>query len=181
MKIYVLTGPPSSGKTSLLLYLEYYFKQRVIKEGAEDYIKLRQAQGIREPWNEKDFQLGIFRLQELRFNSIERGIKRVFLDRSFVDGLAYIKDSKEDNEVKRLIINKNNEIEIDIVFFIEPLKSFTKTEFRRESLDEIKALHKRLLQKYKEYDHNIIKIPPFNLKQRADLIMKKVEDYESSR
>ena len=62
---YVLTGGPGSGKSSIILALEMQ-EEYVIREAAEDYIRLRQAQGQPQPWTEADFQDRILDIQMQR-------------------------------------------------------------------------------------------------------------------
>jgi len=85
-KLYVLTGGPSAGKSSILLGLEYLRKETVVREAAEDVIKLHQSLGNPRPWELGDFQDRILQLQLQRENSLPN-IERVFLDRGTLDGL----------------------------------------------------------------------------------------------
>jgi predicted ATPase len=62
---YVLTGGPRSGKTSLLLALEWR-GENVIQETAIDYIMLQQARGIENPWEAEDFQDQILDIKKKR-------------------------------------------------------------------------------------------------------------------
>ena len=64
----VLTGAPSSGKTSVATQLEIQ-GYNVIHETAEDYIRLLQAKGIKQPWTTRNFQRNIFKLQKQRENN----------------------------------------------------------------------------------------------------------------
>jgi predicted ATPase len=94
MKKYVLTGGPGTGKSSIILSLEAK-GEYVIREGAEDYIRLRQAAGAKTPWTEPDFQDRILDLQLQREARVPKGATRVFIDRGVADGLAYAKEGTE--------------------------------------------------------------------------------------
>lgn len=48
VKKYVITGGPGTGKSSIILALEKK-GEHIVHEAAEDFIKLQQARGIKEP------------------------------------------------------------------------------------------------------------------------------------
>ena len=87
---YVLTGGPGSGKSSIILALEYR-GEAVMREVAGDFINLQQAMGIPEPWKDPKFQDRIRNWQVTREMDADKIAKngRVFLDRGVLDGLAY--------------------------------------------------------------------------------------------
>ena len=116
MKMYVLTGGPGSGKSSILRYLEIIKGQHVIREAAEDYISLRQAMGDAEPWLAPDFQTHITNLQ-LQRNERNQFYK-VFMDRSVVDNLAYVESG---GDIYREMFPHARSQKLEKVFLIENL------------------------------------------------------------
>ena len=61
---YILTGGPGSGKSSILLELRSR-GNTIVREAAEDVIRLEQARGNTKPWELPEFQRKILELQEL--------------------------------------------------------------------------------------------------------------------
>ncbi|MBS3072170.1 AAA family ATPase [Candidatus Pacearchaeota archaeon] len=168
-KKYILTGAPGSGKSSVLLELEKR-GEHVIREAAEDVIKLAQAKGIEEPWINPDFQKEILELQLKREERIPPDASRVFIDRGILDGLAYV---DKENELYWEILKQAPRYKQ--VFLIERLGETERTRVRRE--DDITAFELEckvreayLLQKYKVH-----KIPADSVEERADLILRMVE------
>src|SRR5262249_51530526 len=86
--IYVLTGAPSSGKTSILTELEKRGEQ-VIPEAATDWILRKIRSGISEPWKEESFTFDILKLQLEREKPWLLKEGKVFVDRGIFDGYAY--------------------------------------------------------------------------------------------
>ena len=77
---YILTGAPGSGKSSIILELERR-GEYVVREAAEDVIKLAQAKGVEKPWINPGFQKEILRFQIQREQRIHPDAKRAFIDR----------------------------------------------------------------------------------------------------
>ncbi|MBW3014068.1 AAA family ATPase, partial [Candidatus Woesearchaeota archaeon] len=156
------------GKSSIILALEQR-GEYIIREAAEDYIKIRQAQGQKEPWTEPDFQEKILELQVKREEKIHPEAKRAFIDRGVADGLAYT--DKED------ICKKIKEAEKQAgyekkVFLVEHLGQTEKTEVRREDHEEAIKLGEKLSKIYEELGYEIIKIPAGTVEERLEKILE---------
>ncbi|MCK4670270.1 MAG: AAA family ATPase [Nanoarchaeota archaeon] len=196
MKKYILTGGPGTGKSSILLALEQR-GEHIVKEAAEDYIKVRQAQGQPEPWTEPDFQDKILELQLQREEQIPEGIERIFIDRGVADGLAYAepgtkiykkimaearkaswidKDQREymfwvriQGDYSRYYALSNK------VFFIEQLDFTEKTKVRRENHKEAVRLGEKLKAIYHRLGYKIIGVPAAKLEERVRRVLQGVE------
>jgi len=169
---YILTGGPGTGKSSIILALEK-LGEYTIRESAEDYIKLRQAQGQPTPWIESNFQLEILKLQRQRESRIPREIKRVFIDRGLADGLAYATPGSETyKEIERAA--KQNRY--DGIFSIENLGSTEKNGVRRENNEEALRLGRKLEDIYQTLGYKIIRVPAIGINERTKLILKNLEE-----
>lgn len=169
MKKYVLTGGPGSGKSSIILALEL-MGENVINEAAEDYIRYRQAMGVKEPWKEADFQDKILELQLRRESNIPEGTGRIFMDRGVPDGLAYAQPGTKaykrlENAAKETSYEKK-------VFVVEPLSSCEKTAVRRENLEEAVKLGEKLEEVYRKLGYEPVKIPAGPLEERVTELLK---------
>lgn len=176
MKKYVLTGGPGTGKSSIILALKQK-GEYVVREAAEDYIRLRQAQCQKEPWTEPDFQDKVLRLQLQREAKIPSKAKRVFIDRGLADGLAYyqIAGKKPSRQMIKAIRKMKKERPYEKVFLIKNLGICEKTCVRREGMEEALKLEKLQEQNYKLLGYEVIKIPAGHLKNRIKKIMLKTK------
>ncbi len=166
-KTYVLTGGPGSGKTSLLNCLEFYHNEFTIREAAEDYIKLQQALGIGDPWNNPNFQKEILDLQLKRKKNIPQGIDRIFVDRDVIDGLAYLTPGRLYNH----ILSEAKKQTLEKVFLIENLGQTDTNIVRRENQEEAIMLENKLSGLYTSMGYDIIRIPSAPIKERTEMIM----------
>jgi predicted ATPase len=176
MKTYLITGGPGSGKSSIILALEL-MGEYVVREAAEDYIKTIQAYGISNPWDHPDFQLGILKLSRQRESRIPKAARRVFLDRSMPDGLAY---EPKDTQVYAEIANQAKSCSYDLVFLVELLGTTDTNAVRREDRQEAIALEARLIEIYQEMGYKPIHIKPDKLKCRVGEILFSVNSLEAS-
>lgn len=169
---YVLTGGPSSGKTTTIKLLEK--KGYVVQhELARAYIDQEMSKGntlqeIRK--NEKVFQDNILRLKiesEKKF----RKDTIVFFDRGIPDTVAYYEllHIPRDNILKTALKNSSYKK----IFLFESLpyiKDYARTETPEESL-----LIEQLLEKsYKKLNMPIIKVPVASVEERLQFILDNV-------
>lgn len=178
VKKYVLTGGPGTGKSSIILHLEMK-GEHVVRESAEDYIKLRQAQGYKEPWTEKDFQDKILELQLQREKRVPKNIGRVFIDRGILDGLAYYQIAGKEPSDKMTESLKEFENRYDKVFLIENLGACEKNEIRREDLEESVKIAEKQLENYTDYGYKVKKVPSLTVKERVEMILKEEKENET--
>jgi len=176
MKKYIITGPPGSGKSSIMFSGEMDYGYHVVREVAEDYIKKRQAAGIKEPWTEANFQERILEIQVQRESRIPVDAGIVWLDRGIPDGLAYVKEGA--GLYDRIIdeFKKSDQIMPyeRTCFLIMPLKAVETNEVRRENYDEAIAIGNNLEGIYKKLGFEVIKIDagkPFDLEGRVRQIV----------
>jgi len=169
---YVLTGGPGSGKSSIILSLEA-LGCYVVREAAEDVIRLRQAHGIAEPWKEIDFQDKILALQLRREKEAEKiGKPITFLDRGTLDGLAYyqIQGREPSRAMKDERHRLYRERGYNKVFLIENLGSCATNKVRREDLDQALELERLQEENYREAGYDVIRIAPSNVWKRTEEI-----------
>lgn len=177
MKKYVLTGAPSSGKSSILLALEKELNYLTVREAAEDIIKLYQAKGIKEPWKLEGFQDELLKLQIQREKIVENNkeYNEVFIDRGILDGLAYYQfDKKEPSNLMKKAVDQLKEKPYTKIFLIERLGTYEKTEVRKESQQEAILLEKLQEQNYKSQGYEVIRIKPASLDERVKQILKNI-------
>ncbi len=175
--IYVLTGAPGSGKSSIINTLEIMYGQYTIREAAEDYIRMQQAAGNKEPWLQKDFQENIMRIQLMRRERIPYNIERIFLDRDIADGLAY---TKKTDYIYETLLEKALEAKINEVFIIEDIGFTNTNDVRKENREEATRIGNKLKEVYEMLGYKPIIIPPANVYERARIIMEEVKKKEKN-
>jgi len=119
-------------------------------------------------------------LQLQRENNLSSNIKRAFLDRSPIDGLAYCQFyHKKISENRKKVINQiceNNEYKI--IFLIENLGKDVQSNMRAENLEASLQIEKKLEKTYTDLGFLVIKIPPESLQKRINLILNIIKDFE---
>lgn len=175
MKRYVLTGPPGAGKTAVLLYLESQHGEHIVRECAEDVIRMRSAQGVKDPWNESDFQHRILELQLLRERMAPRDT-RVFFDRGVDDGLAYLCPGPG---TYQRVLDAMAEQRYDHVFFFEPRTGNGEPPLRGENVVRSHELGTLLRTIYENSAYPMTTVPPLPVHLRAKIILETIKTSSS--
>ncbi len=172
-KVFVITGAPGGGKTSIITELERRGFKCLPEESRILIKELVEIDSPALPWRDI-----------LVFNKLllDRQIKQYlaakdetcFLDRSFVDNIGYLKHSGVQ------VIDSISEI-IDkyrfhnTVFFTEPWKEiYTKDSERVESFSTASKLSKFIKEAYIESGYEVVSIPKLPVSKRVDFILERI-------
>lgn len=167
---YVVTGAPSSGKTTILKLLKKK-GYSVLYEVARIYIdqELKKGKTIKQiRRDEGEFQRKILDLKIQYENKLDPK-KMTFLDRAIPDSLAYYKliglpgDKYLKNAAKKNSYKK--------IFLFERL-DFEKDYARTESEEEIKKLESLLEKTYKQLRIPIVRVPKMSIEKRLKFILE---------
>lgn len=167
---YVITGGPSSGKTTTVNMLKAHGYKTTI-EHARHYIETQKISGktveeIRK--NQLVFQQGVLDMQIAEEQELLPD-ETVFLDRAIPDALAYyrflglLEDEKIREAMSRATYKK--------VFILDPLP-LVKDSVRTEDETAQKKIHQILLETYKSLPSPIIQVPVLPPEDRVDFILK---------
>lgn len=165
----VITGSPSSGKTTLLKALEKKGYQ-VFYERARIYIDQELKRGrtlkeIRE--NELSFQQKILKLKvdlEKKLNKKEL----LFLDRGIPDSIAYMEMYGFKKDEYLLEASKN--CYYQKVFLLKIVK-YVKDYARTESRGKARLLEKLLEKSYRDLNMDVIMMPKMSVAKRVEFIL----------
>ena len=169
---YVITGGPSSGKTTTVNLL----KERgyiTTFEHARHYLDTQRLKGktIEEARkNQIEFQLGVLDMQIEQENQISPDVL-VFLDRAVPDALAYYRflnlpEDKKLTEALRTVSYKK----IFILDCLPLVKDYARTEDGAAQ----KKIHGLLIEVYESLGFPIIQVPVLQPEERVDFILKNI-------
>jgi len=174
---HILTGGPGSGKSSMLLAAESHCSG-IIREAAEDYIRLQQARGIEKPWLQEDFQDKLLEMQLKREEAADKiGLRVVLIDRGTLDGLAYYQiQGREPSEMMKAEMEKHRAKKpykpYGLVFLIENLGTCQTNRVRREMQEEALELERLQEKNYRDFGYDVVRIKPGKVDERAREILK---------
>lgn len=177
LKRILLTGGPSSGKTTIIHYLRtkgYYCLEEISRE----VIKNGQKEGIAHFFLEKPLLFSQL-LKEARVQQFldakSAQASYVFFDRGIPDTVAYLDYIKQ--EYPDAFTEACKAYTYDKVFILPPWEEIHRTDNERyESFDQAKAIHKALLKTYATYKYRPIKVPFGAIAERANFIISKLKD-----
>jgi predicted ATPase len=172
-KWYVLTGGPSSGKTTLLEELRRR-GYNTVQESSRQYIEDRLAQGysLKEIRNdEKKFQEEVLKKMHALHKTLDKNAV-TFFDRGYHDATAYLK--YYNHPLEKFVEEIGKQANYAKVFVLD-LLPYKKDEARIEDPKIAEGLHQSLINTYKNSGHEVIKVPVMPVNDRTDFVLKHVE------
>lgn len=169
---YVITGGPSTGKTTVINMLaERGYKTTI--EHARHYIDTMRIEGhtveeIRN--NKRQFQLGVLDMQIEQEAAIQPQ-DLVFLDRAIPDAMAYYQFLMLDYDEKLLNAVKNTSYKK--IFILDRLP-FTKDYARTEDEEDQKKIHQLIIDVYTSLGFPIVTCPVLPPNERVEFILNNI-------
>lgn len=167
---YVITGGPSSGKTTLLHSLASAGHQ-TLEEAARLVIDTGIVAGktideIRG--DEEKFQYDVLEHKINQESKLSKD-QLTFFDRGMHDTLAYLNHYgwKPSDRAHQALQNSTYRK----VFLLEPLPTFAKDYARTEDGSFAKNIHTLLKEAYSQYGMDLISVPVLPVKERLDFIL----------
>lgn len=167
---YVITGGPSSGKTTMVNILSKRGYQTTI-EHARHYLDTQRANGktvaeIKK--HQRAFQLGVLEMQIEQEASL-RPDDVVFLDRAIPDALAYYRFLKLKPD--RRLLRAMAKVSYKKIFVLDCLP-LVHDYARQEDEAAQKMIHRLLTEVYQSLPFPIVRVPVLPPEERADLILQ---------
>ena len=165
----IITGPPGSGKTSIISEL-IKLKYNCIDEVARDFAE-ETNQNINSIDNHSEKIILDKRINQ--YNSCKKGL--YFFDRGVFDSLAYLKfkNLDVDNELWHSLILKYKYYKN--IFFAPAWENIYKNDNKRnEDYKTAELIGKILLETYKQCKYNVIMIPKTSVKKRAQFVIENI-------
>jgi predicted ATPase len=167
---YVITGGPSSGKTTTVNLL----KERgyiTTFEHARHYLDTQRLKGrtVEETRkNQREFQLGVLDMQIEQENEISPDVL-VFLDRAIPDALAYYRFLNLSLDEK--LIEALQTVSYKKIFILDPLP--LKNDYaRNENEQSQKKIHELISEVYESLPFPVVHVPVLSVEERVDFILK---------
>ncbi len=166
---YVITGGPSSGKTTAINSLQE-LGYKTTHEVARHYIDLQRVNGrstdeIRE--NQRNFQHKILN-EQLRLEKRLDPESLVFLDRALPDELAYYQYFKL--EPDRKLLDNLGIFSYKKIFILDLLplhKDYARTEDKGAQIE----IHNQIISVYKSRPDPVVMVPVLSPKERTQFIL----------
>ncbi len=174
--LYVITGGPGVGKTTLLnaMQAKGFF---IVPEEARRIIQQQmQINGQGLPWKNKVLYARL--MLEASLETYKRIIgnahSNIFFDRGTLDAICYMRmqnipiSNQINNLVKRHPYNSK-------VFILPPWEEIYATDNERmQTLEEAVFTYHQMKQTYLEYGYEIIEIPKISVENRCEFILKQL-------
>lgn len=174
MKLFVITGGPGVGKTTLLNALE---KQGffVVMEEARKIIQeqmLKDGEGL--PWKNKTHYSQL--MLEASLETYQRIVGEmssniVFFDRGILDTICYMnmENIPISEEINNLV---NSHPYNQRVFILPPWQEIYSTDNeRKQTWEEAVYTFDKMKQTYLQYGYEVIEVPKNNIEQRCEFII----------
>jgi len=169
---HVITGGPSTGKTTVINMLEKRGYKTTI-EHARHYIDTMRTEGetVEDMRNNKrKFQLGVLDMQIDQETEIKPE-NLVFLDRAIPDAMAYYQFLMLDYDEKLLnAIKKTSYKKIFILDRLPFTKDYARTE---DEADQIK-IHQLIIDVYTSLGFPIVTVPVLPPNERVEFILNNI-------
>ncbi len=169
----VLSGGPSSGKTTLINELEKLGKH-CFHEVSRDLIREAQKKGITQPFltHPKQFNEEILQSRILQYKSAEKIAQPLcFFDRSIIDIIAYMDYAKQ--AIPKSFSLACKSYMYDTIFLLPPWNEIHIQDSERyETFEQAKTIYDCLKNSYLSYGYTVIEVPTGNVSDRVSFILK---------
>lgn len=175
----VLTGGPSTGKTTVIEELEArgitclheVIRSMTLDKKETETTTTFKTNPIVSVANPKSFNQLILDARIAQFNEAnDLSLEMVFLDRGIPDVLAYMDCFNQ--EYNNEYISSCNKHRYDFVFIMPPWKEIHVCDNERfESFEESLRINECLQNTYTRLGYNLITVPEDSIKNRSDFIL----------
>jgi predicted ATPase len=168
MKRIIISGGPSSGKTTLINNLKslgYPCFDEISRE-------IISEQQIKKSKKELNFEKIVFDKRIEQYNLAKSKIQ--FYDRSFIDGIAYMKINNI--EIPEYFYQTAKTHKFYSTVFITPFwtEIFENDVQRLETIQEAKKIYSHLKEIYTKIGYEVVILPKDSVKKRIQIILEHI-------
>lgn len=167
---YVITGGPSSGKTTTVNILKDRGYITTV-ENARHFLDTQRLRGktVEEAKkNQNEFQATVLQMQIDLEKKISPDVQ-VFLDRAIPDALAYYRFLNL--EVAKKLTEAMSKVYYKKIFIMDPLP-LVNDYARLENSEAQKKIHDLITEVYESLPFPVIHVPVLPIEERVDFILK---------
>jgi predicted ATPase len=175
LNLFVVTGGPGSGKTTVLLELEkrgFKFVPEIAREIIRQQVR---SGGIALPWGDREHYTRLMLERSIEsYREQVPGIEPRFCDRGIPDTLSYARlIGLKDDKAIRLACRQYR---YGTKVFVAPAwKEIYQTDSeRKQDFDEAVKTTDILKKVYSELKYELVELPKSSAADRADFILKKL-------
>lgn len=171
MKIYVISGGPGTGKTSVINELAKEF--RILPESARavgDEDLRFKGKSVKET-NQQEFQDAIFEFDKKQLEGLY-GDKIIFTDRGLGDTLAYCRT--RNLKISKKMLDYTKKFKYTGIFILDFLDNYVRDTLRQETKEEQERIHREIIKTYEEFGYKLIFVPFMSVKDRVSFIKSKI-------
>lgn len=176
---HIITGGPSSGKTTLLIALEklghtimHEAARAIIDEGRQMGLTVKQIRA-----DERKFQMDVLQ-RKLSIEESHDTSLLTFFDRGMHDTIAYMRAFAY--EVNAEILDLIYHSHYKTVFLLESLPEFTEDYARTESKAFRQKIYDSLFRAYEEAGHTPVRVPVMSISERVNFVLDHIRKTNSS-
>lgn len=175
MKIYVISGGPGTGKTSVIneLSKEFITFEEAARTLVDNDLRFK-GKSVNEI-NMKSFQDSIFDCQKKQIEELgktARDNEIIFSDRGVGSTIAYYKINQLD--VPKAVIDFANSFRYSGIFILDLLDFYETDALRQENKEKQKKIHDEIIKVYEELGYKVIFVPFMSVKDRVRFIKERV-------
>lgn len=168
----VITGGPSTGKTSIInafSNLHYNTFPEVARVVIQNQLKINSN---KVPWNDvSGFSKLVLKKQIIDFNDAKRGFN--IYDRGIPDLIGYINHGNQ-YLFKDLKLNAEK-LKYKFIFLLSPWEDIYETDNeRRETYDDAVKIYESIKKAYTSLNYKLIEVPKDTLPNRVLFILNKI-------
>lgn len=176
--LFVITGGPGVGKTTLINALNQRGYSTIPEEARKIIQHQIQTHGDGLPWKNKIFYSKLMlqaSIETFKLVTAKTSDEIIFFDRGILDSVCYMKMEN---------IPKSLEVENDLhkyrysekVFLLPPwLEIYETDNERKQTWEEAVYTHNKMKQIYLEYGYEIIEVPIGTTEERCNFVMEYIK------
>ncbi|NQX85834.1 MAG: AAA family ATPase [Flavobacteriaceae bacterium] len=174
MKRYIITGAPSTGKTTLINSLQENGHTVFEEVSRRIIISEQQKNSNKTPWED------VFGFTKLVYQQTIKELhtpilQHAFVDRGLADNIAYLQLKKQPVSDEFLDFDYQKFYHKTVFFCPIWEEIYTKDKQRLQSFEEAKKLQKLLLNTYQNLGFRILEIPKTNVLKRLQFIVTTIK------